>query len=109
MSRNDFHNGRSYAADLPDESGGMFGWLKALARRLFGNAVEPTEIPPIARSDGNSPFSLLGASEQDIEPYRSGRPVFPMTDWATRSPAPLHRRRTGRSHPTATELHDQDR
>jgi hypothetical protein len=79
------------------------------ARGLFGKGFEHTDFPPIARSDGNSPFSLLGASEQDIEPYRSGRPVFPMTDWATRSPAPLHRRRTGRSHPTATELHDQDR
>jgi hypothetical protein len=109
MSRNDFHNGRSYADDLPEGAGGMFGWLKARADRLFRKAVTPTDIPPIAPSHSNSPFSLLGASEQDIEPHRSGRPVFPMTDWATRSPAPLHRRRTGRFRPAAGGLHDQDR
>jgi hypothetical protein len=109
MSRNEFHNGRSYAADLPEGAGGMFGWLKALAHRLLGKAVEPTDIPPIAHSKINSPFSLLGTSEQNIEPHRSGRPVFPMTDWATRSPAPPHRRRTGRSVPATSGLTDQDR
>ena len=109
MSRNDFHNGRSYADDAPQGSGGMFGWLKTLVERMFRKAVAPTAIPPIAPSGDRSPYSLLGASEQDTEPYRSGRPVFPMADWATRSPAPLHRRRTGRSRPAATGLHDQDR
>ena len=109
MSRNDFHNGRSYAADTPNGSGGMFGWLKTLMGGLVRGAVKPTDIPPVAQGKDHSPFSLLGASEQDLEPYRSGTPVFPMADWATRSPAPLHRRRTGRSRPTATGLHDQDR
>jgi hypothetical protein len=109
MSRNDFHNGRSYAADPPNGSGGAFGWLKALIGGLFRDAVEPTDIPPVAQGRNHSPFSLLGASEQDTEPHRSGTPVFPMADWATRSPAPLHRRRTGRSRPAASGLHDQDR
>jgi hypothetical protein len=109
MSRNDFHNGRSYAADPPEGPAGMFGWLKALAGRLFREASAPTEIPPIATAKDTSPFSLLGASEQDLKPYRSGTPVFPMADWATRSPAPLHRRRTGRSRPAAPSVHDQDR
>ena len=109
MSRNDFHNGRSYAADPPDGSGGMFGWLAASLGRLFRRAVEPTDIPPVAEGATHSSFSLLGASEQERESYRSGTPVFPMADWATRLPAPLHRRRTGRSRPVATGLHDQDR
>lgn len=107
--RDDFHNGRSYAADPPDgSSGGMFGWLKTLAGRLFRTAAAPTDIPPIAPSRDNSPFSLLGATEQDVEPYRSGTPVFPMADWASRSPAPLHRRRTGRARPNPSTLHDHD-
>lgn len=109
MSRNDFHNGRSYAADPPEGSGGAFAWLRALTGKLFGKATQPSDIPPIATAGDNSPFSLLGASGQDLDPYRSGRPVFPMADWATRSPAPLHRRRTGRSRPAATGLHDGDR
>ena len=109
MSRNDYHNGRSYAADPPEGSPRMFGWLKALMRRLFRDAIEPTEIPPVAQDKGDSPYSLLGVSGQDSEPYRSGRPVFPMADWATRSPAQLHRRRTGHSRPAATGLHDRDR
>jgi len=109
MSRNDFHNGRSYAADPPDGPTGISGWLKALAGRFFGKAFDPTDIPPVAPAKGNSPFSLLGAPEQDLEPYRSGTPVFPMADWATRSPAPLHRRRTGPSRHAATGSHDPDR
>ena len=107
--RDDFHNGRRYAADPPDGSpGGMLGWLKAVTNRLFKKAVEPTDIPPIAPTGRNAPFSLLGA-EQDPEPDRSGRPVFPMADWSTRPPALLHRRRTGHSRPAATDLHHQDR
>jgi hypothetical protein len=109
MSRNEFHNGRSYAADPPEGSGEMFGWLKALMRSLFRRATEPTEIRPVAAAEANSPYSLLGASAQDSESHRSGTPVFPMADWATRSPAPLHRRRTGHSRPAATGLRDQDR
>jgi hypothetical protein len=109
MSRNDFHNGRSYAADPPEGFGGMFGWLMALTGKMFGKAVAPTDIPPITPSGNKSSFSLLGASEQDLEPYRSGTPVLPMADWATRSPAPLHRRRTGRSQPVAPGLQDRDR
>ena len=55
MSRNDFHNGRSYADDAPQGSGGMFGWLKTLAERMFRKAVAPTAIPPIAPSGDRSP------------------------------------------------------
>jgi len=109
MSRDDFHNGRRYSADPPEGSKGTFGWLKALAARLFGRAVEPTDIPPIALHDDHSPYSLLGASGQDTEPHRSGRPVFPMADWATRPPTPLHSRRTGRPRPGPSGLHDQER
>ena len=109
MSRNDFHNGRSYADDALQGSGGVISWLKGWAQRTLRKAVAPTAIPPIAPSRDKSPYSLLGTSEQDIEPNRSGTPVFPMTDWATRSPAPPHRRRTGRSRPVGTGLQDQDR
>ena len=108
--RDDFHNGRRYAADPPEGTpGGMLGWLRALVGGLFRSAAGPSDIRPIAPSRDNSPFSLLGATEQDLEPYRSGTPVFPMADWATRSPAPLHRRRTGRARPTPSSLRDQDR
>ena len=105
MSRNDFHNGRSYADDPPARSAGMFGWLGS----LFRKAVAPADIPPIDPAQQNSPFSLLGTSEQGMEPYRSGTLVFPMADWATRSPTPLQRRRAGRSRTVATGLPEQDR
>ena len=107
--RDDFHNGRRYAADPPDGSpGGMLGWLKAVTNRLFKKAVEPTDIPPIAPTGRNAPFSLLGA-EQDPEPDRSGRPVFPMAFGppGPRGRAPRGRRRHSR--PAATDLHHQDR
>lgn len=108
--RDNYHGGRNYAADPVEGEAGFIGWLRAKLGSMFRSDTSPPDIEPPSADQDNSPYSLLGASDQDPFPRNSGRPVFPMADWATRpGTSPRHRRSAVSSEAAAAKQAHQDR
>jgi hypothetical protein len=107
--RNDYHGGRSYAADPAEGEAGFAAWLTSKLKGMFRSAAPPSEIKPPTVDQDHSPFSLLGASDQEPFPRNSGRPVFPVANWATRpGTSPRNRRSAVSSDVAAAKPAHQD-
>ena len=105
--RKDYHGGRSYAADPVEGETGIAAWLRSKIRSMFRSGSSPLGGEQPAAGQDKSSYSLLGTDDRNPFPSHSGRPVFPMADWAARpGPPPRHRRSAARSDVAAAN-HDQ--
>ena len=96
--RKDYHGSRSYSADPPADEGHPPSTLMGRLKSIFRPKSWPLRGP-----DGRT-FSLLG----DDEPHRrqSGRPLFPMAEWAA---GPNHPSGTRRPVPTISSAGNAER
>ena len=80
--RNDFHGGRTYGADPADGADPGFGfnlglviaWAKLQLSRVLKSATAKSDIEPISTGEGNSPFSVLGATAPAPAPAAAAKP-----------------------------------
>jgi hypothetical protein len=102
--RKDYHGGRTYAADPPDEKTGFAAWLMSKLRSIYPPSSAARVIKLPSAGEDRPTFSRLGDGGQDPNPRHSGRPVFPMADWAARPSMSLrHRRLAASSDAAVTE------
>lgn len=108
--RKDYHGGRAYAADPAKGEAGFAAWLMSKLKGMFRSGSSPLDIRLPSAEHDHSSYSLLGTGSEEAFPPHSGRPVFPMADWAARpGPSPRRRRSSASTDAAAANPGHQDR
>ena len=107
--RKEYNGRRAYAADPAEGEAGFAAWLMSKLKSMFQPSSSPLDIKPPSADQDKSSYTLLGTGDQEPFPGHSGRPVFPMANWAARpGPSPRHRKLAVSSDAAAAKQAHQD-